>query len=575
MKKKREKEPFVFTKGSVIVIVGVLVLALVAPSAVYAFELHSLKKEQAQLTETLQETVKADVKTYIKEATTYAADGNDTESVAISGFITKGNSDSSEDIAEAVAAILTDDYISSIKADVLNDMYSRIDAIIAEKYANDGTVDTSQLSDAVSAIVTQNLQSYKQEVMNSVSELDNFYSKVNDLTNTTDSKITTLQTEVALLDSTYANRFAALEEKDMNLQSQIDSMKTTYTALRGEYATLNSKLSGNSTSISQLKTELASRIDTLKANTENQDTAIINALVDAQNQLNRTITTEDSKIYSNAVRLIELTDKITGIDATLSSSIDVLKAQTGTDTQELYDSLLLLEYNLSQSNADLSDSYNSERAERLAQINDLIAAIDTLTNDTSANTDELRLSIERKSRQLADDLELTSAELKTEYTALISNTSSSLKDYVDEVAVSLDSKIDEKGSELDSKIDDTNTNLNSKIDSSNETLDNKIDSTESTLNNTIDSVKSFLSGKIDSSNEELNNKIDASQLETMEEMSAAIESLQKQIEELQAQIDDLEDKKLNITDSTTYNYTTAGGNTIKITVPETNPNYIR
>ena len=83
--------------------------------------------------------------------------------------------------------------------------------------------------------------------------------------------------------------------------------------------------------------------------------------------------------------------------------------------------------------------------------------------------------------------------------------------------------------------------------------------------------------------------VDASQLETQQQIADAITTLQSEIEALQTEIEaqqqvieeqqltiqKLQSDKLNVEDSTYYEYSQTDGNTIRVTIPDTNPNYTR
>lgn len=534
----KRAETFEFTKKNVIILVVVFALIIALPTSIYAYELFSLRMQQERLTSELQEKVSKDVVEYVTTKVvndTVLSDGTSSVDQPKTGFVTRGTSTSNIDyqsVADEVAAILTDEYIAKIEADVLNNLYSEIDTVIASKMSANSNYtdeDLKNISDAVSAIVTSDLEAYKQQVMLDYAERDNFYTKVETLVGTYDTKIDSLTNDITALKTTYDSKFAALEVKDANLQAQIDVIKSQNSVITSQYNSLQSNLTLAKADINTLKNELQTRIETLKASSESKDVEMANLLIRAQNQLNSVDAAEDAKIYDNTVRIIELTDKITNTDTTLSKAIEVLGSQTGSNTSELQATLTSLQAELETTQNDLSGSVNTEMSERIADIQELQNLINSLSGSTSTAQDDLNRQITVKSNQLAKDLETTSSNMKTEYTALISTTNDSLTEHITQVNTALTNAINENDEKQSQNLANTKTNLTTYIDAEN--------------------------------------------LQTREELAAAVVELNEQIADLQRQIDELQANKLNIADSTNYEYSETDGSTIRITVPNTNPNY--
>ena len=542
----------------------VVALSLATPTGVYAYESVQFHAQKEALATELRDNIKDDVSNYVKGTVvkdTVLASG-DTGS-ATSGIVTKGvttTSAASEEIADEVAAILTEEYISRMESDMLTDLYGQIDTIVDTKLSvvpNYTDEDIDSIAEAVKSIITVDLVNYKEELTLKYQELQGLYTMLNDRLSLAEVNFTTLSNDVALLKATYDAKFALLEATDMNLQAQITILKAQNTAINNQYATMQSTLALQKKDMEGIRAELQTRIDTLNTSSAKGDVELKNVLIEVQNELNKTMAVEDAKIYDNAVAIIELTDKITNMDAGLQGAIDVLNRQAGTDTTDLYAALLALQSSLQESDNTFSGAVNSERQQRLDAVNELIALIESLRDSTTATDSDLYLTIERKSRSLASDLSKTSADIKTEYTTLITN---------------------------------TNTVLSERIDSVNEDLANSIKDTDEKLTSNLSATESKLSTSIDNTKAELTAYIDVEQLETKEEIKFAVTSLQNEISDLQAQIIDLQAQitklkeddikqlksdKLNIVDSPDYKYSDGpDGTTLRIRIPNSNPNLL-
>lgn len=626
------------SKKTVITSIAVLLAFLMIPSLICMFQLMSINRQQALLTQALQTQVEGDVSEYMqtvsvttnKEIVKDSVLANPDEVDVEGGYITLDNPAviPYDDIARAVSEILNQDYIGIIEDDMLTDLYARIDSIVTTKIneanASSGETDSStsysdadiqKIVDATTAIVMVDLTSYKQEMLLKYDELSDLVKSLDSSMGVSGTSVSSLTNDVTLLSNTYDAKFAQLESTDSNLQAQISSIKASNATITSQYNSLQQSIQLANSNMEQIKVLLQSKIDSLKDSSDIKDLELANNLAKAQNELNTTLATEDSKIYDNAVRIIELTNKMTAMDSSLSSAIEVLTKVTGEDSQELYNTLLVLQAALDETDSNLSYALNLEMAERRSSVNELLSMVRELQETAVTDSDDLAILIEQKTRALAADLAGTNEDMKTEYLALISETNDNLKAYVDEVnealtatieekSETLDSKIDETASTLDSKIDKTDTKidstadtLNTKINNTSDTLDSKINDTNNTLNTKIDDNTAALNTKIDDASLLLDEKIDtstatldekidlvssslasqidASNLQTQEEMAQAIEVLQAEIELLQLQVQQLQDEKLNIIDSTNYEYSENNGNTIRITVPASNPNYVK
>ena len=578
----KKAETFAFTKKNVIVLVAVFALIIALPTSIYAYELFSLRMQQERLTSELQEKVSKDVVEYVTTKVvndTVLSDGSSSVDQPTTGFVTKGTSTNNIDyqaVADEVAAILTDEYIAKIEANVLDNLYAEIDTIIASKMSANSNYtdeDLKNISDAVSAIVTSDLEAYKQQVVLDYAEQDNFYTKIETLVGAYDTKIDNLSNDIAALKTMYDSKFAALEVKDANLQAQIDVIKSQNSVITSQYNSLQSSITLAKADINTLKNELQTRIETLKSSSESKDVELANLLIRAQNQLNTVDATEDAKIYDNTVRIIELTDKITNTDTTLSQAIEVLENQTGTNTAELQATLISLQAELENTQNDLSSSVNTEMTERISDIQELLSLINELSGSTSTAQDDLSRQITVKSNQLAKDLETTSSNMKTEYTALISTTNDSLTEYITQVNTALTNTINENDTKQSVNLSNTKKALEGSISDTKDSLTNTINENDEKQSQNLANTKNELNNSISDTKTTLTTYIDEENLQTREELAAAVVQLNKQIADLQRQIDELNANKLNISDSTNYEYSETDGSTIRITVPDTNPNY--
>ncbi len=581
-KKTKEKQTKALSKRFYITCVALIIAAITIPSVVYYYQFKKICKTQDEMLLALKERVEVNVKTYMDSAVLAESTGANAES----GVITKGNAQTKEGAtASEVSGLITEEMLSKIEDNVLDELYAEIDKIIAEKYDKKlSGEELTNISNSVSALVTADIYEFKTDVRNQLSQLDTFYSTVNDMTGKMDEEIAGLTNDMAVLESNYEVRFAELEAADANLQSQITSIKTKQATLELEQKSLETEIASVKKDSKQIQSDLQTRIDSLRTSSESSDVELTNMLIKVQKELSNSIATEDQKVYDNAERIISLTDKMTSMNVSMTDAIEVLSKQTGSDTTELYNTLTALQNSLSSSDSDLSNAINVEMSERSKAVSEILSLIDSLSTSTSDTQDDIYLQIERKSRQLATDLADTSSDMKAEYTTLITNTNTDLTNYINETNKQLTENMNAQDEQLNTKINTTNKELNETIDNTKQTLTNSINTNTKNLSDSINATNNSLNNKIDSTNEslttninttrtELTAYIDTENLQTREDMAAAILTLQEEISRLNDRIAELEESKLNISDSTRYTYSTTDGNTIRITVPDSNPNY--
>ncbi len=540
--KNQLSEPFRFTKLGVGVIVTVIALALVMPSAIYATQLYKLQVEEQDLKKSLSKEVIEDVTTYVKETyladneleiTSSGTDDNGVETGILYNTVPENVIIDSEELAKAVAEILTDEYISNIESDMLSTLYERIDAVVAEKVSQPSpstgvtyNVDQAQVSAAVSAIVTQDLKQYKQELLNEVSSQNNLYSSISDAFGKTDSTVSALESDITTLSLVYDTKFSDLEAEDEALRTQISVLKAQNNQLQNEYNALSQKLLAANNDTEKVKSELQKRIDSLNTSSGKGDVELKNLLVKAQDDLNQTITTEDKKIYDNAVRIIALTDTITNMNTDMTSALETLSKESGEDVTALYRALEVLESDLSLTDAtiaNVSGSVSEEAAQRKADISELKALIESYGSIDSDSKLGLLHTINTKANELSENLESTSASMRNEYMVLISQLSGT----VDENSIAIAAALEKTKKELEDSISATDEKLTKSI---NETNDN-IDNVNESLNKTITDKSNDLDNKIDSSNKSLNDSINASNKQLSDSISATDEKLSKSIDD--------------------------------------------
>lgn len=524
-KKTKEKQAKMLSKRFYITCVVLIIAAVTIPSVVYYYQFKKITKTQDEMLLALKERVEVNVKTYMDSAVLAGSNS----STAESGVITKGNAQTKEGAtASEISGLITEEMLSKIEDNVLDGLYAEIDKIIAEKYDKKlSGEELTNISNSVSALVTSDIYEFKDDVRNQLSQLDTFYSAVNEITGRMDGEIAALTNDMAILESNYNVRFAELEATDTNLQSQITSIKTNQATLALEQKSLETEISSVKKDSKQIQNDLQTRIDSLRTSSESGDVELTNLLIKVQKELNDSISTEDQKVYDNAERIISLTDKMTSMNVSMTDAIEVLSKQTGSDTTELYNTLTALQSSLSSSDSNLSSAINTEMSERSKAVSEILALIDALSAGTSDTQDDIYLQIERKSKQLATDLADTSSGMKAEYTTLITNTNTDLTNYINEAKKQLTENMNAQGEQLNNKINTTN--------------------------------------------KELNEKLDTENLKTREDMAAAIKTLQDEIDALNAEIAALKQNKLNISDSESYTYSSTDGNTLRITIPGTNP----
>ena len=568
-KKTREKQTKALSKRLYITCVALIIAAITIPSVVYYYQFKKICKTQDEMLLALKERVEVNVKTYMDSAVLAESSGANAES----GVITKGNAQTKEGAtASEVSGLITEEMLSKIEDNVLDELYAEIDKIIAEKYDKKlSGEEITNISNSVSALVTADIYEFKTDVRNQLSQLDTFYSTVNEMTGKMDEEIAGLTNDMAVLESNYDVRFAELEATDANLQSQITSIKTKQATLELEQKSLETEIASVKKDSKQIQSELQTRIDSLRTSSESSDVELTNMLIKVQKELNNSIATEDQKVYDNAERIISLTDKMTSMNVSMTDAIEVLSKQTGSDTTDLFNTLTALQNSLSSSDSDLSNAINTEMSERSKAVSEILALIDSLSTSTSDTQDDIYLQIERKSRQLATDLADTSSDMKAEYTALITNTNTDLTNYINETNKQLTENMNAQDEQLNTKINTTNKELNETIDNTKQTLTNSINTNTKNLSDSINATNESLTTNINTTRTELTAYIDTENLQTREDMAAAIKTLQDEIADLQSQIDQLKQDKLNISDSTAYTYSTTDGNTLRVTVPSTNP----
>ncbi len=461
----KQPVPFVLTRRAVIAMAMLIILAIVAPSSIYLYEMHSLRRDQQELKESLQESVRYDVGMYISAL--QASSGIATGNIAASGYVVKGGDEPSVSVADEVAAVLTDEYIGDIKDDMLDELYKKIDDVVAQRYLEledtvKGEIDTKtseiaegiaediaakeaekqpemeqkkepepagdekkdvqpaeividaeMVSQAVSAIVTQDLKQYKQEMLNKVAGLDNFYADVNTSLGTTGSTVSGLEKDVSLLSSTYDQRFKSLEAADRELRSQVDYIKSQNSNLQRQYNELSQRmLQQGAPDFSKVQNEMQKRIDSLRSSSEENDVALSNMLAKAQKDLSSYAGAEDAKIYDNALRIIELSDTISGMNTDLSGSIERLASSSQENTAELYLALKTLENQLSFTDSSVSlvsEDLAQEAALRKADVKGLLDLIDQYRSDSSADSGELLDTINNKAEELSRSIAEASA----------------------------------------------------------------------------------------------------------------------------------------------------------------------
>lgn len=727
---EKKKEPFVFTRGSVILIVTLLLLAITVPSVVFFYEMYGIRKEQNMLLSSLKDNVREDVMTYMNQSSVLA--GGTGSGIISSGYVIKGEDETSQEIAEEVANILDEAYVSRIESDMLEQLYARIESIVAEKMANvtvedDSTTDRQlsedeldqiyehvndivdkkvagitasdsskedkqtdttsrqltdaeikQVSDAVSAIITKDLQNYKQETLNSMTELDNFYSSVQDKLGNSEVQKAALEGDMNVLTVVYDSKFSSLEATDRSLQTQITAIKAQNNNLQNQYNTLSQKILANSSSqdLSKVQSELTRRVETLKTSSDTKDTELANLLIKTQTDLNKTIGTEDAKIYDNSVRIIQLTDALTNLNQNLTGAIDNLSNHSDNDVTALSQQLKALEASLSLTDstmANVSEEMAAEEKARIADIAELKALIEQYQTSAGGDNSQLLTQINNKSTELSLALGNTAATLQNEYTRLIKelsaevdnnsleiaqaleNTKKELEKSISETDVKLSTSIEETNTNLANtneslrgSINETNTNLantntfvrealaetNTNLANTDTSLRESIAETQGSLNLVIETNKSALEKSITDSNDELRSYVDTTNVATQEQLLTVISSLQDEIDDLQSQLNtleeqknaqvvalqnaitdlrtekdrdiaalraeknrdiaalraekdreiaalkaekdaevqDLESRKLNIVDSTNYDYNSST-NTVNVNVPATNPNF--
>ena len=589
--KKNLNEQFVLTKKNVMIIVSILVMALVMPSAIYGIEFRQYRDKQEEIIESLKVKLSTEIKSYVKEDKLSDYVLSDEDGVSSGEVIKPGSEDSvvsakmvkdedAQAIADAVAELLNDEYLSRIEGDVLDRLYANVETIVAEKLADATPVteetkqetqaptttiieksytqeDIKKISEAVSAILTKDIESYKKTQLVEYSSTDNLYTSVNDALGLSNRTISSLSSDVSTLQSTYDSRFGSLEETDASLQSQINQIKSQNAITNNQYNTLLTSITLANGNIDTLKKELAVRIDKLSTDSQKTDAQVANLLIEAQKQLSSVDAANDAKIYDNTVRIIELTDKLTNMNTGFSEAIQVLEVQSGEDTTELYNKLSLLEYELSAGDTALSTTLEKERTERLSDIKEILALIDSANKSTDETSEKTYLEIERLSKQLAVALANTDTGIRDEYTRLIDDTNTQLaqatKELKEQMAAQeakLSKKIDDSKDEVTQLLDESNENLSKEIADSNSAINKTIDSKNKELNYSIAKTKDELQGNIDTTKNELNKSIDS----TNKTLDSTKSELQKSIDdkgtELQGSIKATKDELNESIDST-------------------------
>ena len=560
-------EQFFLTKKNVIIIVSLLLMALVIPSAIYVSESIQYRNKQEEIIESLKVRLSAEIKTYAKEDKLSDYVLTDEEDVS-SGAITNTNSKNSavsammvkdedaQTIADAVAELMNDEYLARIEDDVLDRLYANVETIVAEKlaYATPVTEDVeretqipntsteqrytqediNKISEAVSAILTKDIENYKKAQLVEYSSTDNLYTSVNDALGLSNRTISSLSSDVSTLQATYDSRFRSLEEADASLQRQINQIKSQNAITNNQYDTLLTSITLANGNIDTLKKELAVRIDKLSTDSQKTDAQVVNLLIEAQKQLSSVDAVNDAKIYDNTVRIIELTDKFTNMDTSLSEAIQVLEAQSGKDTTELYNKLSLLEYELTAGDTALSTTLEQERTERLSDIKEILALIDSTNKSTDEINENTYLEIEKLSKQLAVALANTDTGIRDEYTRLINDTNTQLEQATKE----LKEQMAAQEAKLSKKIDDSKDEVTQLLDESNENLSKEIADSSSAINKTIDSKNKELSDSITKTKNELQDNIDTTRGELNESINSTNKSIDSTKAELQKSIND-------------------------------------